>query len=118
METTSLYAIFRNYPIITTDSRNIPTNSIFFALRGDKFNGNVFAEEALSKGASYAVIDEPEFATNDRTILVDDVLLSLQQLAQYHRKQLGLPHSCNYRNKWLKQQPKSLSLQSSPRNSG
>ena len=91
METTSLYAIFRNYPIITTDSRNIPTNSIFFALRGDKFNGNVFAEEALSKGASYAVIDEPEFATNDRTILVDDVLLSLQQLAQYHRKQLGLP---------------------------
>ena len=91
METTSLYAVFRDYPVITTDSRNIPTNSIFFALKGDKFNGNVFAEEALSKGASYAVIDEPEFATNDRTILVDDVLFSLQQLAQYHRKQLGLP---------------------------
>ncbi len=91
MEIASLYAIFRSYPIITTDSRNIPANSIFFALKGANFNGNAFAEEALSKGASYAVIDEPEFAINDRTVLVDDVLSSLQQLAQYHRNQLGIP---------------------------
>jgi UDP-N-acetylmuramoyl-tripeptide--D-alanyl-D-alanine ligase len=87
----SLYAIFRNNPIVTTDSRNIPSNSIFFALKGANFNGNVFAEEALSQGASYAVIDEPEFETNEKMILVNDVLLCLQQLANHHRNQLGLP---------------------------
>ena len=91
MEIAKLYAIFREYPIVTTDSRNIPANSIFFALKGDNFNGNTFAAEALSKGAAYAVIDEPEFATNERMILVEDVLLCLQELAQYHRNQLGLP---------------------------
>jgi UDP-N-acetylmuramoyl-tripeptide--D-alanyl-D-alanine ligase len=91
MEIASLYAIFRNHPIITTDSRNIPANSIFFALKGDNFNGNAFAEEALSKGASFAVIDEPEFALSGRTFLVDDVLSCLQQLALYHRNQLGIP---------------------------
>ena len=91
MEIASLYAIFREYPTVTTDSRNIPANSIFFALKGDNFNGNAFAGEALSKGAAYAIIDEPEFATSDRMILVDDVLLSLQELAHYHRSQLGLP---------------------------
>jgi len=91
MEISNLYAIFRNYPIVTTDSRDIPANSIFFALKGANFNGNAFAKEALSKGAAYAVIDEHEFAINDRTILVDDVLTSLQLLAQYHRNQLNMP---------------------------
>ena len=91
MEIANLYAIFREHPTVTTDSRNIPANSIFFALKGDNFNGNAFAHEAISKGAAYAVIDEPEFATNDKMILVKDVLLSLQQLAQHHRNQLGLP---------------------------
>jgi len=91
MEIASLYAIFREYPTVTTDSRNIPVNSIFFALKGDNFNGNAFASDALSKGAAYAVIDEPEFAINNQMILVDDVLFSLQQLAKYHRNQLGLP---------------------------
>ncbi|MDD2303966.1 MAG: UDP-N-acetylmuramoyl-tripeptide--D-alanyl-D-alanine ligase [Prolixibacteraceae bacterium] len=91
MEIANLYAIFREHPTVTTDSRNIPANSIFFALKGDNFNGNAFAHEAISKGAAYAVIDEPEFATNDKMILVKNVLLSLQQLAQHHRNQLGLP---------------------------
>jgi UDP-N-acetylmuramoyl-tripeptide--D-alanyl-D-alanine ligase len=91
MEIASLYAIFRENPTVTTDSRNIPANSIFFALKGENFNGNTFAGEALSKGAAYAIIDEPEFETNDRMILVNDVLLGLQQLANYHRNQLGLP---------------------------
>ena len=91
MDIKSLYSIFRNYPIVTTDSRNIPLNSIFFALKGDNFNGNAFAAEAIKKGAKYAVIDEPEFASNERFILVDNVLLCLQQLARYHRDQLGLP---------------------------
>jgi UDP-N-acetylmuramoyl-tripeptide--D-alanyl-D-alanine ligase len=91
MEIANLYSIFLNHPIVTTDSRNIPENSIFFALKGANFNGNAFAADALSKGASYAVIDEPEFAANDKTILVDDALISLQKLAQYHRNHLGLP---------------------------
>ena len=88
METANLYQLFRQYPIVTTDSRNIPGNSIFFALKGENFNGNRYAGEALSKGAAFAVIDEPEFAVDDRTILVDDVLTSLQKLARFHRDQL------------------------------
>lgn len=91
MEISALYTIFRNHPTVTTDSRNIPANSIFFALKGDNFNGNTFASEALSKGAAYAVIDEAEFATEERMILVDNVLICMQQLAQYHRKKLKLP---------------------------
>ncbi|HAQ18807.1 MAG TPA: UDP-N-acetylmuramoyl-tripeptide--D-alanyl-D-alanine ligase [Prolixibacteraceae bacterium] len=91
MNIESLYAIFLDHPVITTDSRNIPVNSIFFALKGETFNGNTFAGEALVKGAAFAVIDEPEFALNDRFIVVDNVLLCLQQMARYHRDQLGLP---------------------------
>ncbi|MBV5312508.1 MAG: UDP-N-acetylmuramoyl-tripeptide--D-alanyl-D-alanine ligase [Prolixibacteraceae bacterium] len=91
MNIENLYTIFRNHPVITTDSRNIPQQSIFFALKGDNFNGNKFANDSLSKGASYAVIDEQEFAFDERFILVDDVLLCLQQLARHHRDQLGLP---------------------------
>lgn len=91
MEISNLYSIFLNHPTVTTDSRNIPANSLFFALKGENFNGNTFAAEALSKGAAFAVIDEPAFATDNRMILVDNVLLCLQQLANYHRNQLALP---------------------------
>lgn len=91
METANLYQLFRQYPIVTTDSRNIPGNSIFFALKGENFNGNRYAGEALSKGAAFAVIDELEFAVDDHTILVDDVLTSLQKLARFHRDQLKTP---------------------------
>lgn len=91
MEISNLYSIFLNHPIVTTDSRNIPANSLFFALKGENFNGNAFAAEALNKGAAFAVIDESAFATDGRMILVDNVLLCLQQLANYHRNQLGLP---------------------------
>jgi UDP-N-acetylmuramoyl-tripeptide--D-alanyl-D-alanine ligase len=86
-----LYKIFGNYPVITTDSRNIPLNSIFFALKGENFNGNKFADDALNKGAAYAVIDEPEYAAGNRFIVVEDVLNCLQQLARHHRDQLKLP---------------------------
>lgn len=91
MEITNLYQLFIQHPAVTTDSRNIPDSSLFFALKGDHFNGNEFATEALSKGAAFAIIDEPEFATSDRMILVNDVLLCLQQLARYHRGLLKLP---------------------------
>ena len=86
-----LYKIFRSHPGITTDSRNIPLNSIFFALKGENFNGNKFADDALKKGAAYAIIDEPEYATGDRFIVVENVLSCLQQLARHHRDQLKLP---------------------------
>ncbi|MGE5449602.1 MAG: UDP-N-acetylmuramoyl-tripeptide--D-alanyl-D-alanine ligase, partial [Bacteroidales bacterium] len=91
MEIASIYKLFTQFPLVTTDTRNIPANSIFFALKGEKFNGNTFASEALTKGAAYAIIDQAEYAVNDRMILVDDVLKCLQQLANYHRKELKTP---------------------------
>jgi len=91
MEISNLYSIFQTHPTVTTDSRNIPANSLFFALKGENFNGNAFAADALAKGAAFAVIDEPDFATDVRMILVENVLLCLQQLANYHRNQLRLP---------------------------
>ena len=91
MEIKNLYNIFLQHPTITTDSRNVPENSIFFALKGGNFNGNAYAKEAIEKGAAFAVIDEQEYAEegNERLILVDDVLKTFQQLAKYHRCQLG-----------------------------
>ncbi|MGE5394214.1 MAG: UDP-N-acetylmuramoyl-tripeptide--D-alanyl-D-alanine ligase [Candidatus Saccharibacteria bacterium] len=91
MEIASIYQLFKQYPVVTTDTRNIPANSIFFSLKGEKFNGNSFASEALQKGAAYAVIDEAAYAVSDRMILVDDVLKCLQQLANYHRRELKIP---------------------------
>jgi len=86
-----LYNIFLQHPIITTDSRNCPANSIFFALKGENFNANTFALSALEKGCAFAVVDEKEFALDDRFILVDNVLETLQQLAHFHRKQTNIP---------------------------
>lgn len=86
-----LYSLFLQYPIITTDSRDCPAGSIFFALKGANFNGNAYAASALEKGCTYAVIDEAQYAIDDRFILVDDVLLALQQLANEHRRTLGTP---------------------------
>lgn len=86
-----LYHIFRNNPVITTDSRNIEPDSLFFALKGDSFNGNKFANEALNKGAAYAIIDEKEFELPEKTVLVENVLQALKDLANLHRKTLGLP---------------------------
>ncbi|MFL5765360.1 MAG: UDP-N-acetylmuramoyl-tripeptide--D-alanyl-D-alanine ligase [Bacteroidia bacterium] len=89
--TETLYSYFLEHPAVCTDTREIRPGSIFFALRGDNFNGNRFAELALEKGCAYAVVDEKEFAVNDRCILVEDVLASLQQLANHHRRQLNIP---------------------------
>ena len=76
---------------MTTDSRNCPEGSLFIALKGESFNGNAFAGKALETGCAYAIIDEPEYAVegDQRYILVDDCLQTLQQLANYHRRQLG-----------------------------
>ena len=93
MEMKELYELFLQHPTITTDSRDVPEGSMFFALKGDTFDGNAYAISALEKGAAYAVIDEKEYAkeSNDRLILVEDVLTTLQQLAKYHRVHLGTP---------------------------
>jgi UDP-N-acetylmuramoyl-tripeptide--D-alanyl-D-alanine ligase len=77
--------------VVCTDTRQIAKGSLFFALKGPKFNANVFAEEALQKGAAYAVVDEAAFAKNENYILVKDGLQSLQQLARHHRSQLKIP---------------------------
>ena len=91
MNTTELYELFVHHRKISTDSRNCPFGSLFFALKGENFDGNQFAAKALDAGAAYAIIDNPEYQINERTILVDNVLKTLQQLAHRHRKMLGIP---------------------------
>ena len=88
---TELYSIFLEHPVVTTDSRDCPEGSIFFALKGDTFNGNAYAKAALDKGCAYAVVDEAQYALDDRYILVPDVLTTLQQLAREHRRALNTP---------------------------
>ena len=87
----SLYQLFLKSPNVSTDTRKIEAGSIFFALKGPSFNANAFAEEALAKGASYAVIDEPAYDKSEKTRLVKDTLVALQELAKYHRSQLSIP---------------------------
>jgi UDP-N-acetylmuramoyl-tripeptide--D-alanyl-D-alanine ligase len=91
MDIKDLYKLFREHPVISTDSRNIPSECIFFALKGENFDGNQFAAESLEKGAAYAVVDDPGAAKEPRLILVNNVLESLQYLARYHRRELNIP---------------------------
>ena len=91
MNTASLYNIYLEHSIICTDTRKIQPGCIFFALKGPNFNGNGFAHKALQDGAAYAIIDEAAFADNERCILVNDVLTTLQELATYHRQQMNIP---------------------------
>ena len=92
----SLYELYLRHPRISTDSRRIEPDSVFFALRGASFDGNRFAADALEKGAAYAVVDDPSLPNTrpdkaDRLIVVDDALQTLQALAREHRRELGLP---------------------------
>ncbi|RAJ10211.1 UDP-N-acetylmuramoyl-tripeptide--D-alanyl-D-alanine ligase [Arenibacter echinorum] len=80
-----LHQLFLGFPQVCTDTRKISPNCIFFALKGDNFNGNFYAGQALDQGASYAVVDEEEYAVGDKTILVKNVLTTLQNLSQFHR---------------------------------
>lgn len=86
-----IYSLFGKYPAISTDSRKIEKGSIFFALKGENFNGNQFAGAAIEKGAALAVIDEEAYSIPGKTVLVDDVLQTLQQLASHHTKMLNIP---------------------------
>ncbi len=87
----NLYKIFQEYQRVTTDTRKITEGCIFFALKGDTFDGNTFAEKALELGASCAVIDNPTFKKDDNYILVEDVLTTLQDFARFYRRKFDFP---------------------------
>lgn len=91
MSISELYQLFIHHQQISIDSRNCPKGSLFFAIRGERFDGNKYAQQALSLGAAYAVIDNPDYYTGERTVLVDNGLKALQQLAHHHRKMLNIP---------------------------
>lgn len=83
-----LYGLFLKHPLISTDSRSIIPGSLFFALKGEHFDGNQFALEALHNGAEYAVTDNPDIPAHERIVFVNNVLDSLQKIATVHRKQI------------------------------
>lgn len=89
--TETLYQHYLQHNTISTDTRNISPGCIFFALKGDLFNANEFAAQAIEKGAAYVVVDEEKYAKNSQCLLVEDVLSTLQDLARHHRKQLNIP---------------------------
>lgn len=91
MKIEEIYSRFLTTTGISTDTRNIKRGSLFVALKGDKFNANTFAAEALEKGAAYVIIDEEGYYLDDRTIVAENSLKTLQELARHHRRQLGLP---------------------------
>jgi UDP-N-acetylmuramoyl-tripeptide--D-alanyl-D-alanine ligase len=91
MTTEQLYQVYLKHPIVCTDTRKITDSCLFFGLKGDNFNGNQFALQAIESGAAFAIVDQPEYAINEQFILVPDVLESLQNLARLHRKHLKIP---------------------------
>lgn len=91
MQIEELYKLYLKHPSVQTDSRKLKPGDIFFALKGDNFNGNTFAKKAIDGGAAFAIIDEPEFEIPGKTILVENVLTTLQQLAKHHREQFTIP---------------------------
>lgn len=91
MQIQDLYKLYLTHPSIQTDTRKLQQGDLFFALKGPNFNGNKFAKQALDAGAAYVIIDEPADFTNDRLIITDNALNTLQQLALHHRQQLNIP---------------------------
>lgn len=91
MEIEKLYTIYKQCRTVFTDSRKAQNGGMFFALKGERFDGNLFAVKALEDGADYAIVDDPSLASNPKCIVVSDTLTALQQLSNYHRKQLTIP---------------------------
>lgn len=91
MDISRLHSLFLKCSSLSIDTRKIESNSMFVAIKGERFDANTFAEEALNKGASYVVIDNKDYYIDERTVLVEDSLTALQALAQFHRNYLGLP---------------------------
>ncbi|CAM3980838.1 UDP-N-acetylmuramoyl-tripeptide--D-alanyl-D-alanine ligase [Flavobacterium cucumis] len=91
MNIKALHSLFLKCSNVCIDTRKIEKNSLFIALKGENFDANTFAYEALAKGAKYVVIDNPEYKIDDRMLLVENSLLALQELAKFHRNQLKTP---------------------------
>lgn len=91
MDIQQLYKVYLKHPCVETDTRKLKKGNLFFALRGPNFNGNSFAQQAINQGAAFAVIDEIKYEIPGRTILVADVLTTLQKLAHQHRLQFKIP---------------------------
>ena len=94
MEIKELYNLYQQHPCITTDSRDCPEGSIFLALKGESFDGNKFALQALEKGCAYAIVDDKDILTTElssRIIVVDDTLQTFKDLAREHRRQFDIP---------------------------
>ena len=89
--TDQLYETYLRSRTVTTDSRNITPGCLFFAFKGERFDGNAFAPQALEQGAALCVISDPQYKVDDRCILVPDVLAALQDLAREHRRHLTIP---------------------------
>jgi len=91
MNIKEIYKLYCQQYLVDTDTRKIRKNTLYFALKGENFNGNTFAEEALKKGASYSIVDEKEYVSSSKIILVDNVLSTLQALSSLHRSTLNIP---------------------------
>lgn len=91
MNLAAIYQIYLKHPVVCTDTRKLTPSCLFFALKGENFNGNLFASKAIEGGAAYVIVDEPEYAVAENYILVQNVLETLQELARYHRQQLNIP---------------------------
>ena len=91
MNIEALHQLFLKSKSVSTDTRTLEKGALFFALKGENFNGNRFAQKALDLGASYCIIDEVQGPSHEQYILVDDALQTLQELANYHRNHLNIP---------------------------
>ncbi|HEX2536363.1 MAG TPA: Mur ligase family protein, partial [Chitinophagaceae bacterium] len=91
MSIPELYQLYLQHSSVQTDTRRLKSGDLFFALKGPNFNGNAFTQQALDRGAAFAVIDEAAYAIEGRTVLVPDVLTALQELARHHRRQFNIP---------------------------
>ncbi|PWA03930.1 UDP-N-acetylmuramoyl-tripeptide--D-alanyl-D-alanine ligase [Flavobacterium psychrotolerans] len=91
MDIKDIHNLFLKCNSISIDTRKIQSNSFFVAIKGDRFDANTFAKEALEKGASFVIIDNAAFFIDERTLLVEDSLVALQELAKFHREYLKLP---------------------------
>lgn len=89
--TKTLYHHYLKHPVICTDTRKITAGCLFFALKGENFDANAFAQQAILSGAAFAIVDQQQYVLNDQYILVDDVLTALQNLAKMHRANLNIP---------------------------
>jgi UDP-N-acetylmuramoyl-tripeptide--D-alanyl-D-alanine ligase len=91
MDINYIHSLFLQFSSVSIDTRKIETNSLFVAIKGERFDANTFAKEALEKGAAYVIIDNESYYIDQRTILVEDSLIALQELAKFHRDYLKLP---------------------------